>query len=118
MNTLSQIASMVHNNAKLKGFHRHEATESFMHREWLNLIGEVSELQESFRDGTLLDICNKGLKMAALGLPPLTNIEEEYADIVIRALDQCKRLGIDIERAVIVKHHYNKTRPEMHGRKF
>lgn len=56
--------------------------------------------------------------MLALGLPALTCAEEEYADIVIRALDQCRRLGIDIQRAIEAKHAYNRTREYKHGKKF
>ena len=42
--------------------------------------------------------------------------EEELADIVIRALDVSRRLGIDIMRAIGAKHAYNVTRPFRHGK--
>jgi hypothetical protein len=50
-------------------------------------------------------------------MAPLTCREEEYADIIIRTLDQCRRLGVDIQRAVEIKHAYNLTRPYKHGKK-
>jgi hypothetical protein len=36
---------------------------------------------------------------------------------VIRILDLCGALGIDLEEAMRMKHEYNKTRPYRHGGK-
>ena len=41
----------------------------------------------------------------------------EIADALIRILDMCEYLGIDIESAMQVKHDYNKTRDHRHGGK-
>lgn len=41
----------------------------------------------------------------------------ELADCIIRILDYCGRVGIDIEKAIEIKHEYNKTRPYKHGGK-
>jgi NTP pyrophosphatase (non-canonical NTP hydrolase) len=41
----------------------------------------------------------------------------EIADTVIRILDLCAALGIDIEEAVRVKMKYNETRANRHGGK-
>jgi len=82
-----------------------------------NEHGEVSELWESFRAGTLHEPCDKAEKMKAAGLPALTSAEEEIADIIIRALDTADFLGVDVARALAVKHAYNRTRPKLHGGK-
>ena len=55
--------------------------------------------------------------MDDMGLDPLSCAEEELADIVIRVLDVSRRLGIDIMRAIAVKHTYNVTRPFRHGKR-
>lgn len=39
----------------------------------------------------------------------------ELADVVIRVLDLCGALGIDIETELLAKHRYNETRPLRHG---
>jgi NTP pyrophosphatase (non-canonical NTP hydrolase) len=83
----------------------------------MNLHTEVSELWESYRNGELFLPCDKADKMIQLGLKPLTNAEEELADIVIRAFDTAEALGIDIEAAVSAKHDYNMSRPLKHGGK-
>jgi NTP pyrophosphatase (non-canonical NTP hydrolase) len=41
----------------------------------------------------------------------------ELADAVIRILDLCGALGIDLEEAIRIKHEFNMTRPQRHGGK-
>jgi NTP pyrophosphatase (non-canonical NTP hydrolase) len=41
----------------------------------------------------------------------------ELADAIIRILDLCGALGIDIESAVETKHEFNAARPFRHGGK-
>lgn len=43
--------------------------------------------------------------------------DSELADVVIRVMDLCAHLGIDLERAIREKHAYNETRPRRHGGK-
>lgn len=88
-----------------------------MARYTTNLHREVSELWEAARAGELDALCDKAEKMRAAGIEPLTCAEEELADIIIRALDTAAVLGIDIDRAVRMKHAFNETRPHRHGGK-
>ena len=108
MRTLGEWAEVVWQNAKAKGFHEpgfNDAPPSWC----ANLHGEVSELWEAYRRGKLNEQCDKPIA--------LTCAEEELADIIIRALDCARQMGIDIERAVAAKHAYNVTRPHQHGGK-
>jgi len=122
LETINQLADAAHENAKLKGFHdskeRGETDEQFVTLHTNLLHEEVAELFSAVRTGTFNHECDKSAKMIELGLPALTCAEEEYADIVIRVLDQCRRLGIDIQRAIQAKHGYNTTRERMHGKRF
>lgn len=43
---------------------------------------------------------------------------DELADVIIRVLDLCGWMGIDIEFHLRHKMHYNKSRPYKHGKKF
>jgi len=45
-------------------------------------------------------------------------IAEELADCCIRIFDYCGAKGIDLEKELIKKIEYNKTRPYRHGKKF
>lgn len=115
---INEFAALVHKNAWDKGFHSKEETDDqFIERACNNLHDEVSELHTAWRQGDLWAPCDKAEKMKAAGIVPLRCAEEEYADIVIRALDNMLRLGIDIESALQRKHAYNTTREFRHGNK-
>lgn len=82
-----------------------------------NQHSETSEFWEAFRKGRLDKPCDKEEEMKALGLEPLTYAEEEVADIIIRALDLAEAHGVDVDRAMAIKHAYNTTREHLHGDK-
>jgi len=44
-------------------------------------------------------------------------VEEELADLVIRAMDFCEYFGYDLAGAIVAKAAYNKGRSFMHGGK-
>lgn len=125
---LNQLAKDIHQNAIEHGWWEKE-------REFGSLIAlmhsELSEAMEEYRNmdiGSDLDrrIKGKGIyysgggyicdKPSACSKKP-EGIAIELADCIIRILDYCGKEGIDIEKAIHIKHEYNKTRPWMHGGK-
>jgi len=96
-------------NSKEHGFHQ-EGVNNAAPSWCANLHGEISELWEAYRKGTLDKPCDKKVE--------LTCAEEELADIIIRTLDIAWQLGrIDVDKAVRLKHEYNRGRPYLHGGK-
>lgn len=71
---------------------------------------EVSELVEAHRCEKERAPCDKP------GLD-LTNEEEDLADIVLRVFTHAGWRGVNLERAIRLKHEYNKNRPHKHGGK-
>jgi hypothetical protein len=104
--SLRSLANHVYGIARSKGFHDEPVP---MAVSVANLHGEVSELWEAYRRGMLDKPCDK--KTAE----PLTCMEEELADIIIRALDTAEENGVDIGRAVLIKSAYNETRSHRNG---
>ena len=47
-----------------------------------------------------------------------STVEDEIADTMIRLLDTCGGLGIDIDFHIEQKLKYNKSRPFKHGKKY
>ena len=118
MKTLNEIMKAVHDLAWEKGWHSNQITEgAFVESACNNLHDEVSELHEAYRNNMLRSLCDKSEKMKELGIEPLNCLEEEMADIIIRVLDNCKKLGVDIQSAIERKHDYNKSRSHRHGGK-
>jgi NTP pyrophosphatase (non-canonical NTP hydrolase) len=105
--TISELVKEAHSLACEKGWWPN--VEDFSVPEKLALIhSEVSEALEAYRNGEpLLHVVN--------GKPE--GMTAELADVVIRVADLCGALGVDLERAIALKHAYNATRPFRHGGK-
>ena len=118
MKLLDDIADAVHSLACAKGWHDDDCDEdSYIERSCNNLHDEVSELHDAWRNNNLHNLCDKALEMRRVGIESLTCIEEEYADIIIRVLDDCRTLGVNIQSAIERKHKFNSHRSYRHGGK-
>ena len=75
-----------------------------------NFHSELSEAWEEYRNGRpLTEVRVENGKPEGFPI--------ELADCVIRILDTCEAYGIDLEKALEMKHAYNLTRPVRHGGK-
>lgn len=112
MKTIKEWAVEVHDNAVLHGWW--EVTyfpltaEQCLAKHML-IVSEIAEATEEVRKG------NDGTYFGPSGKPEGQAIE--LADAVIRIMDYCEFVGIDLEEAIRLKHEYNKTRPYRHGGK-
>lgn len=95
--TLNEIQTEAHMTAVEKGWWEEERPFGEI---VANLHDEISEAWRAY--------CHNEGKY---------KIGEELADCVIRILDYCKHVGIDLEHHLRLKMAYNKTRPYRHGGK-
>lgn len=111
---LAELTKEIHGLAVSKGWWSEfenlgEASISTIVASKIALIhSELSEALEAVRDG-------------CYGMVVINNKPEgvvvELADTIIRILDLCGALDLDIEEALSKKIEYNKTRPYKHGGK-
>jgi len=73
---------------------------------------ELSEALEEYRKGKEpQEIYNDPVKDVPHGIPV------ELADVILRILDYCAHVGIDIETCLEKKNNFNRNRPYKHGGK-
>lgn len=115
---LNVSAQAIYQANKAKGFWDSERNVG----ELLMLItSELGEAMEAHRKGKFAS--KKYLILDSLA-PQIfeeeikDSFEDEIADAIIRLLDMCGGLGIDIEKHINLKVAYNATRPRLHGKKY
>jgi NTP pyrophosphatase (non-canonical NTP hydrolase) len=129
MKTLNELSKDIHQNAVDKGFWDNNREVGTL---LMLIVSEISEAMEADRNGRYADLSthddrvrsNHGLTK---DVPDYFNhsfetlikdtFEDELADTIIRILDLCGAMNIDIQRHIDLKIEYNKSRDKMHGGK-
>ena len=120
MKTLKEMSAEVDAYCADKGW-REKGGVTFGERIAL-LHSEVSEALEAWREWGLRDATHD-LCLEAAGeclspvLPKPEGVGAEFADVLIRLLDDAFVAGIDLEAEYERKMTYNRTRPYRHGGK-
>jgi NTP pyrophosphatase (non-canonical NTP hydrolase) len=91
--SLNQLAEEIYKISSDNGLHsKVQDEDTIIQRVCNDLHDEVCELHEAWKKNKLHEESDKSQKLKESGIGSLTNIEEEFADIVILALDFCKKL--------------------------
>ena len=112
---LNELAQEIYQNNKEKGFWDKERNVG----EMLMLVtSELGEAMEAHRKGRFANLEAYEEFSEDFDDAIKDTFEDEIADSVIRLLDMCGGLGIDIDTHIRLKLEYNKTRERLHGKKY
>ena len=135
MKTLNQLRDEAHANAIRHGFYDverdgyhdygEEVKRALFAQKIALIHAELSEALEADRSDRRADL-ESFEAMARDGKLPedgfayyvKNTVEDELADVLIRTLDLCGYLGVDIQRHVALKMRYNQRRPYRHGKSY
>jgi len=107
---INKLCEMAYSNSYAHGFYDLEEGEQVNLGEKIALMH--SELSE------VLEVMRKDPTKESEKIPGFLQIEEEFADTIIRIADTCGARGWNLGGAIIAKHTYNVERPYKHGKKF
>ncbi len=117
--SINELAKEYYENSKSKGFWDNPRNVG----EMIALMhSELSEALEELRNGRPLTEIYYEVKQynettnAIIEKP--CGFGVELADCMIRIMESAYGLGIDLEKALKLKHEYNKTRLHKHGKEF
>lgn len=108
--SIRQLQKEIHETAKDKGWWDGDGVGSTQDiaTKLLLIHSEISEATECLREDDML-VRFKGDKPEGFQI--------ELADTIIRILDLCGYMGIDMQNVIELKTRYNTTRPYRHGNK-
>lgn len=106
MDTLRELSTEIYKTARSKGFH-----------EFMPLFGQPGQDTRHILSWLMLIVTEVAEAAEAVRIGDIDNFGEEMADVIIRTLDTCHALGVDLDSAVLAKMEKNKLRPVMHGGK-
>lgn len=112
---LSEVQGKVAKVAKDHGFWDVDVAKdpASVDRKLMLIVGEIAEAHEEWRKGHLATY----YVATETGSKP-EGFFPELADAVIRILDLCEQLGINLEPVILEKDAYNEKRPFKHGKLF
>ncbi len=109
MKTFREMQAEIYKINVEKGWRGPDAKEVSFGEAMALLHSEVSEALNAYRIAGTADLTIEGGKPEGVG--------SEFADVLIRLLDDCDLFGIDLEAEYERKVAYNRTRPYRHGGK-
>lgn len=116
--TLTTLRDEAYENAKAHGFHDVGRTVGDA---MMLLCTEVAEAFEAYREGAVVNETKYEGSPTFKGtdgkLYKPVGVPSEIADVLVRCFDFCGEHDIDIERVVLEKMAYNRSRPFKHGGK-
>jgi NTP pyrophosphatase (non-canonical NTP hydrolase) len=124
---LNELRDKVHENAKAHGFY--DSKEVNIPEKLMLIVSELGEAMEAYRKGhhckfkvdIQFDLMLKSNSSSEWNYyfehsTIKDSFEDELADTIIRLLDLCGYMDINIDKHIDLKMKYNESRPYKHGK--
>jgi NTP pyrophosphatase (non-canonical NTP hydrolase) len=119
---LNELRDTIHENAKAHGFYDDENVN--IPEKLMLIVSELGEAMEAYRDNYYADmegynnLIYRGIEdeKGTFERSIKNSFDDEVADTLIRLLDLCGYMKIDIDKHVELKMKYNESRPYKHGK--
>ena len=128
MNDLTELSKEIHETAKSKDFYNDPENPWSFPKAIALIHSEVSEALQADRKGQPLPIPEYFEKRIEGKTDKLytemyeaiikDTVPQELAGAIIRILDLCAYLEIDIQKFIDLEVRFNKLRPHKHGKKY
>lgn len=125
MTQLKKLIKEIHKNARQKGFYEKEevittlmSSMKFSKQHAIKPIRDAFLSQKLFLVNCEVSEAGESIRNNNYGLEKKDTFEDEIADSIIRLLDICGYLDIDIEKQIKWKMKYNSKRKKLHGKEF
>ena len=130
---INELVAIAYSSAKEKGFYPEGTNIGEL---LMGIASELGEALEAHRGGKKADLKSYDDSLFSLFLPFFKteskktlksfffkrfikgSFEDELADVALRLCSLCGYLDIDLERYIMIKLEYNKTREYKHGKKY
>lgn len=124
---INTLRDEIHDAVKQKGFWPEGESHNIGERLML-VVSELGEAIEAHREGRMADrdsvvwaisTNDRSHAIEEIFAPVIKDtFEDEIADAIMRLLDLCGALKINIADHIFLKLEYNKTRPKLHGKRY
>lgn len=113
---LNELANEIHTNAKNHGFYDDDKIN--IPEKLMLIVSELGEAMEAYRKNHYTGeySLQKNISINDFETLVKDRFEDELADTIIRLLDLCGYMKIDIDTHIELKMKYNETRPYKHGK--
>jgi NTP pyrophosphatase (non-canonical NTP hydrolase) len=116
--TIEDLATDIRENCIAKGWRNADGSYDGSFGDAMALLhSEVSEAFEAWREHGTDDTTSYAQSLVCGTPPKPEGVGSEFADILIRLIDDCDIYGIDLAAEVERKLEYNRTRLYRHGGK-
>lgn len=124
----NELAKKINRNVRTKGFWDSMDSSLDVLRDHADEYGDTQNIRKATKDAFIAQKlalvqseCGEALEAMRknnYGIGKKDSFEDEIADTIIRLLDLCGELNIDIDKQIEWKMSYNSQREAKHGKEF